>query len=352
MIREVIDIHVRATSRVFTDRAATVGASEIGQCARKIFFGKRGFDPDPDHADGWGARLRGVIFEDHVFVPALRRYFGNRLLYAGADQTTLASGHLSATPDSLITGLRRDALAHLGVTDIGADCVVAECKTIDPRSALDDAKSEHVFQAQAQLGLLRELTPYRPEWAIVSYANASFLDDIVEFPIRFDPRIFEVAKARADTIMTANAPEELKPEGYIAGGAECEYCPFARTCGRLRRAVPDGDAEAPDPQFVAEVADLARVAKERRQEVEAATSALREVEHELRERLRAKGLRRVAGDGVQVTWSAVKGRPAFDTKAIREAAERAGIDLSQFETAGDPTDRLAISIRASAPAAA
>jgi hypothetical protein len=55
---------------------------------------------------------------------------------------------------------------------------------------------------------------------------------------------------------------------------------------------------------------------------------------------------------VRVTWSNVNGRPAFDMKAIREAAAQAGIDLSQFENVGDPADRLTISIPAPASAAA
>ena len=58
---------------------------------------------------------------------------------------------------------------------------------------------------------------------------------------------------------------------------------------------------------------------------------------------------RIAGDGVAVTWSSVKGRGSFDMKGIREAAAAAGIDLAQFETVGDPTDRLTIRLTATTP---
>jgi hypothetical protein len=58
----------------------------------------------------------------------------------------------------------------------------------------------------------------------------------------------------------------------------------------------------------------------------------------------AKCARHIAGDGVTVTLSAVKGRPAYDMKAIREAAVMAGIALIRFETTGEPSDRLVISI--------
>jgi hypothetical protein len=153
--------------------------------------------------------------------------------------------------------------------------------------------------------------------------------------------------------MTAQAPEELNPEGWIAGGDECAYCPFTDACGRMRHAVPTGAvAEQPDPQFMAEVADLARAAKLQRRDAEAATVRLREIETKIRERLRSRSLRRVVGDGVSVVWSSVKGRPSYDWPAIREAAEKAGIDISQFETTGEPTDRLTVTIRADASRAA
>jgi hypothetical protein len=163
--------------------------------------------------------------------------------------------------------------------------------------------------------------------------------------VRFDPAVFENAKRRAAQIVTATTAEELKPEGWIAGGRECEFCPFTGACGVIRHAVATQPrAEPPDPQFVAEIADMAREAKGNRSIVEATTADLREIEHDIKERLRAKGLRRVDGDGVSVVWSPVKGRPSYDMKGIREAAEKAGIDLAEYELVGEPTDRLVIRV--------
>jgi hypothetical protein len=56
-------------------RAGSVGASDIGQCARKIFYLKRegtasAAPRDSDFTDGWGARMRGSTFERHLWVPA------------------------------------------------------------------------------------------------------------------------------------------------------------------------------------------------------------------------------------------------------------------------------------------
>ena len=344
--------YAQATERAFDDRANTVGASEVGQCARKVYFGKNAGDcvygaaSDDDFESAWGAALRGRLLEDHFWVPALRARYGVKLLYAGEEQQTLASDFLSATPDGLLIEQPRDTLAAFDVADIGQDgSIVIECKSTDPRAKLDEPRPEHRFQAIVQLGLFRELTKHRPQWALISYINASFPDDVAEFAVAFDAPVYANAKARAAEIMTATAPDQLKPEGWIGGGSECRFCPFTAACGVLRHAVPTRPSiEPPDPQFVAEIADLARVAKARRGEAEAATAAQREVEHEIRERLRSHELRHVAGDGVSVTWAPVKGRTSYDMPAIREAATAAGIDISRFETTGEPTDRLVIQV--------
>jgi hypothetical protein len=108
MIAEALAAHAKATVRVFDGRENTVGASEVGQCARKVYFAKNSGDqvygaaPDEDYADARGAALRGQLFEDHFWVPALRARYGDRLLHAGDDQRTLVAGFLSATPDGVL----------------------------------------------------------------------------------------------------------------------------------------------------------------------------------------------------------------------------------------------------------
>jgi hypothetical protein len=336
MIREALDAHAHSLQRSFDhDRAQTVGASEVGQCARKIYWLKNADDPaysapqDEGYVEGWGARLRGQIFEDHFWVPAMRARFGSTLKFAGENQTTFASGFLSATPDGLVA--------------TPDDCFLIECKTIDPRTKLDGPKPSHMFQVQVQLGLVREITGYKPAHAIISYTDSSFWNEVIEFKVKFDPALYETAKKRAAAIATALAFDELKPEGWIAGGKECEYCPFSKACGRERTRVPEQAATA-DPQFAAEIADLAHTAKRLEAAADATTEQLRAVQSEIRDRLRAKGLRRVVGNGVSVLWSAIKGRQSFDMKGIREAAASAGIELAQYETAGEPTDRLVITL--------
>jgi hypothetical protein len=351
MISDALAAYANSARDSDRRRASTVGGSEIGQCARKIFYVKNADDPiyairrDADYVDGWGAQVRGATFEQSFWVPALRAKYGDRLKFAGDAQRSFESGFLSATPDALLTGTPANILAELGVPNIESDCLLLEAKTVDPRVKLDGPKPEHRFQVIVQLGLVRETTHFAPTYAVISYADASFWSEITEFVVKFDPDVYATAKRRAAKVMTAHDASELPPEGWIAGGHECKYCPFATACGIARHAMPKQSAAAVDPQFLAETRDLAREAKQRQADAENATAKLRTTQNEIRERLRAKGLRRVAGDDFSIVWSPVKGRQSFDVKALKAAAIAAGVDVNQFETIGEPTDRLDVRVQ-------
>lgn len=343
MIKEALHNFATANEKVWaTDRSQTIGASEIGQCARKTFWMKNEGDPkygaarDPEYVDNWGAKVRGTVMENELWVPAMRVQFGERLLFAGVEQQTLVSGFISATPDGLITELLEGEHSTLNA----GTCVTAECKTADPRTNLAEAKAENVYQTHIQMGLIRELTEWKPTHSILSYTDASFWNEVVEFVIPFDSRVFEVGKKRAALVMTATHASELKPEGWIAGGRDCEYCPFTKACGITRRSVPDGNAK-PDPQFVAEMADMALAAKRFEVARDTADERLRATQQDMRDRLREHGVKKIPG---VVNWSHVKGRTSYDNKAIQKAAVAAGIDIEQFSTVGEPTDRLTISL--------
>jgi hypothetical protein len=326
------------------DRAFTLGASEIGQCGRKIFFAKYAGERNPGHVDTWGATLRGQMIEQLFWVPALRARFGANLKFIGDKQRQFKRGFISATPDALLTNAPRDILVPLGVADIGSDCLLLECKSVDPRVKLDAPKPEHRYQVIVQLGVVRETTEYQPCFGVLTYINASFWDDITEFAVRFDPVIYAGAKARATKVLTANFASELPPEGWIAGGKECEHCPFTKACGIERRIVPNGN-ECVDSQFAAEMRELAVAYKARQAEVDVAETRLRASQHEIKERLRAKQLRRVVGDDFSVNWTPVKGRQGYDVKALSAAAAAAGVGVQEFETEATSGDRLDVRVR-------
>jgi len=279
MIKEALNAFALSAAKVWGyDRSNTVGASEIGGCARKAFYEKnrkiktgvkfranrtsreniKRYEPDQDYVDGWGARMRGNLIENHLWVPALKKRFKKNLIMAGKDQKSLFKGFLSATPDGLVINQPRDTLKAFGIADIGEGrCFVVEGKSIDPRVPLAEAKSENVYQVHCQLGLIRECTKYRPEYALISYIDASFHDSVTEFVIKFNPHIYKRAKIRATEIKTAKSPMELKPEGWIAGGKECEYCAFLGPCNIARFNLPNSEKPV-DDQFKAEIIDMCR----------------------------------------------------------------------------------------------
>jgi len=342
LIKQTLDTYAASIDKVWThERSNTVGASEIGACIRKVFWLKSENDSkhrvprDPDYTESYGARMRGTIFEDKFWEPALRARFGDRLKFAGKDQKTFVSDFLSATPDGLIANLTADEKKEVGTE---ADCAMVECKTADPRTNLDVAKPQNVFQTQVQMGLVRENTDYRPTHSVLSYTDASFWSDVKEFVIEFDQSLYDAAKARAMMIMTATEPPA--PEGWIAGGAECRYCPFTIACGIQRRNLPFQDNEV-DPQFAAEMKDAALSLRAMENSRDTLDSDVRAAQDQIKSRLREKGVRKIPG---VLQWSSVKGRTGFDNKAIQKAAVEAGVDLDQFKTQGEATDRLVITV--------
>lgn len=361
-IKAALEEHAARTSRVFSgDRKQTVGASEVGQCARKVWYSKfegEGdadgvlHDRDEDYVDGWGARVRGTVYEDAWWAPAMKARFGDDLLFSGPDQKTLYSDYLSATPDGLVVNQPADALAHLKarsgpVVDIEGDAVAIECKTIDPRVKLDEPKPEHRFQIIVQLGLIRETTNYAPMWGVVAYTDTSFWNEVLEFPVRFDEGVYAVAKERARAIMTASFAEDLRPEGWIAGGKECDFCAFAGPCGLIDqvRLARLKDIKEIDPEIAQAIETKATVVRLAKNNAAAEIAQAREKEVEIKDLLAKAGVRSFKRGAVSVSWSSVKGRPSYDNKALREAAEASGLDLAQFTTVGDPTDRMTITIK-------
>ena len=337
IIKHALDSYVATQDKAWGhDRTKSVGSSEIGQCARKIWYAKHDQKPDEDYVDSWGARMRGTIMENVFWAPAMRARFGENFIYGGDEQKTLIAGPLSATPDGIVTGLKKNTLAYLDVKDIHATCIAVECKTSDPRTNLDVAKPQNVYQTHVQMGLIREQTRYKPMYALLSYTDASFWDQVVEFAVPFDAKIYAAAKVRAKNIINAKTATDFKPEGWIAGGNDCRYCPFMKSCGIERRNLPY--AEKPvDPPFKAEIDDMVRDLKAKQDLAETADSVVREMQQAIKDRLREKSVKSIPGI---VSWSWVSGRSGYNNKALIEVAKKAGVDVEQFATKGEATDRL------------
>lgn len=313
MIKAAIDAFALAQQREFSqDRQQTVGASSVGRCARQVYYEKNegdlvyGASRDLEYVNRWGATLRGSMMENHFWEPAVRAALGDKLVLSGSRQQTLISGFLSATPDGLAIEQAPDALAHLGVSDIEGDSFVLEAKSVDPRAHIEEPKPEHTFQVITQLGLIRERTPYRPNWGVLSYIDASFWDVVHEFPIRFDEGVFQEAQRRARDIMLARSAQELKPEGAIAGGKDCNLCAFTQACGQARAdRVPTTNKAV--PAILADsISAMAREAKDLRAASAASLLRAKAAEAEVRELLVAAETRKLSHDGVNISWTPLR----------------------------------------------
>ncbi len=259
----------------------------------------------------------------------------------GPEQTTVVDGYISATPDGVIAGLSRDCLEWLGIPDIGpSGCIAIEFKSLDPRADLRGvARSHHTYQVQVQLGLLRAHTKFRPEYGVIVYVDASFLDEVTEFPVKFNPDIYGAAQDRAYQIMVATEARELSPEGKISGGAECKWCPWASHCTAVVVAgIPKVDGPALGENAAAELHAL----RDEERKLDMLGNDLQEKQNalkfQIKEFLRLNGVRRFKGEDWEVSWTQTKGRETVDIKA----AEASGLDLSPWRKVGEPGDRLSI----------
>jgi hypothetical protein len=346
LMKPVLHKHMESLQKTFVNRHLTVGASEIGRCGRLVWYAKHHPSAKVLEDISYGASHRGNMIENHTVVPALRRHYGANILYSGKDQRTLTSGFVSATPDGLLMNQPKDLLAEFGIKDIGkAREILIEIKSIDPRIVLRGPKPEHARQANQQLGIVRETTEHKPEYCLIMYVNASFMDDVTEFVVQFDPALYERQKARAERILTTRTAREMQPEGWIKGGKECDYCPFASACTELRTNVPAESAKKAPPQFVAELKALAKTERDYAARASEAEEKQREIQIQIKDRLREKGLRGIKEPDIVVNWFPVKGRITFDTDALRAAAEAANFNLAPYEKQGDPYDTMRITVK-------
>jgi hypothetical protein len=345
MIKEAMAAYAATLNKTFVeDRSQTVGASEIGLCARRTWLTKQSLRTPkkhpPEEQGSWGAHVRGAMMEEYLWVPAMRAKWGKRLMWAGKEQKTFKKDFLSATPDGMLMGVKNE-LREFGIKTVKSGNVMLECKTLDPRVNLKEAKAENRYQVQVQMGLLRDCTTYKPEYAIISYTNASFWDEVTEYVEAFDQKIYDNAHVRAAQIMTAKRMEDVTPEGIIGGKKECEYCPFTLQCFKDVRDVPKYETAKEDlpAQWVEMIEQLCNEYSEHKADAKALEAKAETVKLEIKDELKEKNVRKIPGI---VAWSPVKGANRIDNKAFQAAAEAAGVDPDDYRIEGSPTDRFEV----------
>jgi hypothetical protein len=95
----IYSAHVRSKERGWGrgGRSQSIGASEIGMCARRTWHLKRNTPKDAIFQDSYGAVELGNLVEE-FWVRAMRHTFGSRLKCAGNEQRRLPKGYISCTP--------------------------------------------------------------------------------------------------------------------------------------------------------------------------------------------------------------------------------------------------------------
>jgi len=327
------------------DRRKTVGASEIGLCARRVVYGKLGLVPDEDQPSDTGFTTRGNVMEDAWSAPLLAHWAsmnGGSYKFGGqANQVELeAKGvPLSSTPDGIAVDMPRDCLALDGLPDIGpSKCVVAEIKSIDPRYKSEKLpKQAHVPQVMAQLGLIRKALPYKPDYGFVFYVDASDYFDLKPFFVKYDEKQFKSLVKRADSIMKCDDPNKMAPEGKMRGGKECSECPFARQCLGYKPYLVDEDPSAPTSAQVKAVEKIAeKVAALSTKEAEAKAAKL-QAEGDLYLKLGEIKRKFIQGKGFTVVAKTTKSQNRTDAKKLiallkDKGATDAEIELCKSET--------------------
>lgn len=330
------------------DRNASLGASEAFGCIRKAYYKKFGYEPDDDHEQDWGAAKRGDLIENFFAVPATEAIMpeGASLIYAGSDQETLKKGRLSATPDGLMTGLARDALVQLGIPDIISDCVVVEYKSFDPRANIKEAKEIHKGQTQVQMGLMHELTGYKPEYAVLIYFNASWLSDIRLFVVKRDPKLYKVAVERSKQVFGCEDPTNLLPEGKLSG--DCNLCEFTEECAITQgEATPRTKRKVEDPVVLETFERLAREQKIQAAIESKAKSAKNALNMDISLLLReqdTKGVGDLKKEGWSISQSWCKGKKSLDTLALVQDLEELGKDIAEYQKEGNGYTRLVVKV--------
>lgn len=316
------------------DRSKRIGASEIGRCGRAVMLGKFGIAPDDSYKPTSGFAVRGDVMEDNWSAPLVETWVkanGGELLYAGqANQITLQGKNvpLSATPDGLAIKVARDILKPFGVADIGkARAFVPELKSIDPNYRDDKLpKDEHVSQTLAQLGMIRMGTEHKPEWGAVVYIDASDYFKFHIHPVKWEEKRFKGLVVRAKRLLAVKDPNQIPPEGKIAGGRECNTCPWAKQCLGFLPWVPDEDPRQLPSKDIAEVEKTMAKVYKAKQAVEDAAQSKRDAEAELFTVLANKKRRFVMGKKYKVSATTRAGQNRYDIGKLVAALKKKGGD--------------------------
>lgn len=304
---------IKLPNRPDRDRSATIGASEIGKCARMLAHSRAGTEPDFEY-EGSGYAERGHHMEKWWVARLRESPIGHKIKKAGNHQETLHYGPISATPDALFDRAWS-----------------ADCKSKDPRiSRLP--KDEHVIQVRLTAKIAMELGLISKNGGgVLNYIDASNYADIEEFTLPpYDDETLQSLVARAHEILSSE-PNDLPREGWIGGGKECQDCPFRTAC--LGEKIEQVN-ELPE-DTLSRVMELHTAGLDAKERAKQAENEERAALDEILQIFRKHKTRSVKG-------VAFIRRGTSAGKLDTEALEADGIDLSLYRTDGTPWESITL----------
>ncbi|NBT57512.1 hypothetical protein EBT16_01895 [bacterium] len=356
LVRQQVTDDVDSKTWSGHSRHLTVGASEVGQCARRTFYTKQGVEPDPDFDQDWGAAERGNAIEKwevEKIIKALQAKAPHIKLGWATDegQNTITRGGQSATPDGIFY---TDNGEKIKVCDpetgkiYAAEHVYFECKSIDPRSYdhLTKSKEPHKLQAIQGMDLVRDDGQYFPTVAVIVYVNASFSTQQRMWVIPFDEEVAKNLRDRAEDLMFGGYTLEEPPmaEGkLIKGGQQCEWCPFQKTCQEkeLGRVPTEKERKDLSPEFIERARILGQQRLEAKEREEQAKEDKKRVEEEILSLCEKAGVQKIAHPHGRVSVWTASSPPTFN-KALMIAD---GIDVEKYQVPGTRYIRIDSAIK-------
>jgi hypothetical protein len=342
--------HLQDNQRVFAGgRIDTIGSSEIFACLRKAWYARNNPEAVDQSTRNLGILERGNVIENAFFVPAMRGIFGAyNCHYMGDTQRTFRLGRLSATPDGLITGQPDDLFADDGLPSLGYAnsalkhaSFVIENKSFDMRSVISEEREYHRCQAIVQMGMIRRQTVHHPEYAVITYINASDYLDVRPFFVKYDDDVFVAAQERAETAYRAKEAYDLPAEGVAQG--DCEYCDFVRLCRGTDADHFPTSKTRPDDNVLGALRSLASEYLEHRGVEQAAEKRKKRKAEDIKRLLSEAGTRGVSEPDLRISYTLMDGKESLDRASLDAYIIAQGRTMDDFITVGAPYTRLTIS---------
>ena len=298
-LHEALLTRMETPSRL-ADRRSYIGASEVGNCLRRVVASK--LTPETLDASSMGRMLAGRVMENEV-VQLVRIALNGRLRNTGRNQLDVVHPELPfhAHPDGRIVSDGPDEGDGILEVKTASTAVFKRYQSEGlPQSYLD--------QVQAQMGLSGL------GWGLVVLVSRETLAELATFKVSFDShhfeRLIERARIAAEGFSSAELPAGEPDRGY------CYNCAYAKDCPQLqaqRKAAATGELpEVTRLELDCEVEELAAVESD----LDPLQKRATELRERIRETLQALEVKRAVLDGATVQLVS-NSRTSFDSKALQ-----------------------------------